>query len=248
MHTTELFFDEPRGSTRSSRKAKARHQRRTERKAPEVASLPEFQPLNQTQADLFEALKESPQVFVVGPAGTGKTYVAARHAMRQLLQGKTESIVLSRATVARRKHQLGFRPGKQDDKMADWMVPIMFGLKAECSTASIEKLRREGKIEFMPFETMRGRSIENAILILDEAQNCDIQDLKLFLTRVGENTQVIVAGDTDQVDIDDSGFETVLDMIEAHDMSAEIIEFDESDVVRSATAKEWVTAFRSLVR
>lgn len=234
------FFD----TASPSKKAQSRHDRRQERthRSTEKTREP-LKALNEAQADLIEALQESAQVFAIGPAGTGKTYIAARHAMMLLLAGAKERIVISRATVSKSKHKLGFRPGNQDEKIQDWMIPIMDGFKAEVSTATIDKLRKDGKIEFAAFETMRGRSFAGSVAILDEAQNCDLGDLRMFLTRIGESTQVIICGDLDQVDIPDSGFAAVLELIEKHNLSAEIVEFGPEDVVRSAIAKEWVLAF-----
>lgn len=243
------FLDPPTVHRRHARKAEQRKQRRTFRnERPEKAvKQHKVAPLvakNQTQSDLIEALNEADQVFAIGPAGTGKTYVAARHAMRRLLDKRTEKIAIARPTAAKKEHKLGFRPGDQNAKIADWLVPVMDGFHDEAGKATVEKLRKEGKIEFLAFETLRGRSLSNAIVWCDEAQNLDIDDLKLFLTRIGERSQVILTGDIEQTDIPNSGLEKVVDMVEEFDMSAEVIEFTEEDVVRSAVAKEWVVAFR----
>lgn len=238
------MFDAPRSTTRAGRKATARQERNQDRrkKGPDRSYAP-LEPRNDTQADYLNVLRESEQVFGIGPAGTGKTYMAARVAIRMVLDNKKEKVCVARPSVGKKKHALGFRPGNQDDKLADWMVEIMAGFKAEASASTIDAMKKAGKIEFLAFETLRGRSLPNAVVILTEAQNCDLDDLKLFLTRIGENTTVIVEGDPSQSDIPDSGLERVLDMIEDFDISADVIEFTEDDVVRSATAKAWVVAF-----
>lgn len=239
---TSPYFDAPRTS-RSSRKAAQRNERRQSKASRESHRAPPLVGLNPNQCDYIEALRESDQVFGIGPAGAGKTYIAARTAIRKILDGEKEVLMIARPTVSKKKHGQGFLPGKLDAKLAPWMIPIMTGIKAECSQGTIDRLMAEGKIEFLSFEHMRGRSLENAVVILDEAQNCDLGDLKLFLTRIGENTQVIVCGDETQTDIPDSGLSSVLDMIDDFDVPAEVIEFSEDDVVRSPIAKAWVKAF-----
>jgi len=244
------MFDLPGTSPvrRPSKKAAARHDRRQvkiDKSDAGTAELKPFEPLNATQATLFAALEHSDQVFAIGPAGTGKTYIAARKAIRKLILGQVERLIIARPTAAKAKHRLGFLPGKADDKIAPWLVPVLDGFKAEVSGATIEKMRKAGSIEFLPFEHMRGRSLSGAVVILDEAQNCDLGDLKLFLTRVGSGTQVIVCGDVDQVDIPDSGLASVLAMIEPCGISAVVVEFSDDDVVRSGIAKQWVKAFRT---
>lgn len=237
------FFEAVEAKGPTARKAQARQQRKKEK-----ASTSKATPLtarNPRQETLIQALHESPQVFAIGPAGTGKTYLASQLALRQVIDGRKERVVICRSTFTKPKHRLGFRPGNQDEKIADWLVPIMDGFRSEASPGVIDKMRQEGKIEFLAFETMRGRSIPNAVVLLDEAQNCDLDDLRMFLTRIGEGSQVVVSGDLDQIDIENSGLSTVLQMISGF-ISAEVVRFLDEDVVRSAIAKEWVAAFGHL--
>lgn len=241
----ESVFDSDGGQGRKKSKAQRRAERRANRTAQREAEakVKPVKALNASQADYLEALNSSNQVFGVGSAGTGKTFLAAHHAASLLVAEKVERIIVARPAVSKKKHQQGFQPGKSDEKIAPWMVPVMDGLRAATSPAVVERLKREGKIEFVPFEFMRGRTFYRAAVILDEAQNCDLDDLRLFLTRIGEDSHVVVCGDPDQPDIPDSGLERVLEMIEENDISAEIVEFDPEDVVRSKLAKEWVRAF-----
>lgn len=227
-----------------STKAKARANRRAAAKNIDPSVKP-LVALNAAQQDLIDSINESSQVFAIGPAGSGKTYIMARMAIKELVNGTKERIIVSRVTVTKTKHRLGFRPGTQDEKIADWMTPVLDGFHAEASKQTITKFLDEKRIEFLPFETMRGRSLSNCIMILDEAQNCDIGDLRMYLTRVGEGTKVFIAGDPDQTDIPDSGLDTILSMVEKHKITAEIIDFTEDDVVRSKIAKEWVIAFNA---
>lgn len=247
---SQFLDDAPRlKHNRVARKAAQRISRRqTKRPADQADPKHRFSPVvpkNDNQRDLIAALEENDQVFAVGPAGTGKTYLVARHAMRRLLDGRTQGICIARPTEAPKRHKLGFRPGTQNEKIADWLVPIMHAFQAEASKSTIDRLLKEGKIEFLAFETLRGRSLENRIVWCDESQNLPLADFKLFLTRIGEGSQVIITGDTEQSDIEDSGLDAILDMIEEQDLSPAIIEFDDEDVVRSETAREWVMAFRA---
>ena len=224
----QIPADDLKAATRSARKALARNARKAnkDKHSGSVGFTPE--PLvarNENQHIYLEAIDEENQVFVVGPAGVGKTYIAARKLMKKLLARELDFIAMARPSVGKAKHRLGFRPGKQDDKMEDWMVPIMKGFRAEASAHTIASLKQQGRLEFLAFETLRGRDLERCGIILDEAQNCDWTDLKLFLTRQGEGSKLIVCGDIEQVDIEDSGFEAVLNMIddEHNDIDAVIL-------------------------
>lgn len=216
---------------------------------PQSAGNPNYRPLSartETQREYIEALQESTQVFAIGPAGTGKTYIPARLAAQALKNKRIEKIYIARPTVAPKRHSQGFLPGKLEQKLAPWLVPILDAMKEEVSAATLKQWMDDKTVEFLSFEHLRGRTLRDCWVILDEAQNCTIADLKLFLTRKGEDSVYVIAGDTDQVDgeaIPDSGLAPVIDMIERFDLSPEIVEFDEEDVVRSADAKEWVKAF-----
>lgn len=181
--------------------------------------------------------------FAVGPAGTGKTYIAARVAARKLFLGLCKKIVISRVAIADKRHDLGFLPGKADQKMEPWLIPIFDGLRVELGAATLDKMRLDKRIEIVPFQHIRGRTLGNCFLILDEAQNANLKDFKSFLTRPGEHCQVAVAGDPSQSDIPDSALLDVLDMAEKHRIPMEIICFTEDDVVRSELTKAWVKAF-----
>lgn len=239
----DLFFEKPAPSAKSLRRQAAKQRRAQQQQTIQRKPL---EPLNATQADYFEALDDPnvTQIFAVGEAGTGKTYVAARFAIRRLRAGTIDRIYIARPTVSSPRHRLGFLPGSATKKLAPWLIPILDAFKEEATAREIESWIQQGKIEFVAFEHLRGRTLANCFAILDEAQNCTFGDLKLFLTRKGEDSTYVVAGDPTQVDIPDSGFDPILDMIEDQDLSPTIIEFDAVDVVRSADAKEWVTAFK----
>ena len=241
----EGYFEKPSPLSKSQRRQANRAKSRANKQA--LAPKP-LKPRNEAQHFYMELLNDPlvTQVFALGDAGTGKTYIASRIAARRLIEEKISKIFIARPTVSQKAHQLGFLPGGLKQKLAPWLVPITDALKQEMSAATLDKYMGEGKIEFVSFEHMRGRTFEDCFVILDEAQNCTLADLKLFLTRKGENSTYVIAGDTTQVDIENSGLAPIHRMILDQDLSAEIAEFDASDVVRSADAKEWVQAFHKL--
>lgn len=240
---SDAVFERP-----SSTKAQARQARRLEKANKGLAQA--VKPLvakNENQRDYIECLDEKESVLAIGPAGVGKTYIAGRKAAQRMIKGEIEKIIVSRVTVSKREHSLGFLPGNIDAKMKPWMTPIIEGIRAEVSGTTLDKWKAEGKFEIVPFEYMRGRNFENCVIILDEAQNATKDDLKLFLTRTGEDSQVIVCGDPDQTDIPNSGLTLIVDLAEQHQIM-DVIEFTEDDVVRSKFAKAWVQAFAALKR
>lgn len=233
------LFDEP---TSKSQSRKLRKEARKQKKATYQGKP--LNPLNDRQKTLFDAFDYADQIFAVGEAGTGKTYILARMALRKLLNGEYEKLILTRPTVSDPRHRLGFLPGDAKKKLGPWLIPITAAFRDEVTQAQIEKLMQEGKIEYLPFEHMRGRSLSDCVVLLDEAQNCSFSDLRLFLTRKGEDSLFLINGDPIQIDIPDSGLETILGMINYYDLSPTVVKFEAEDVVRSAAAKEWVEAFK----
>lgn len=240
----ELVFETPDKARPS--KAAARAARRAEKKkgSGHNTFAPPLLPKTDKQREYFEALWEQESIFAVGPAGSGKTYGPARIAARALLEHKIEKIIIARVTASVKKHALGFLPGKLGDKMKPWLIPILDALKAEVGSSVLEQWTQDGRLEIVSFEHMRGRTFEKAFIIFDEAQNANIADLKMFLTRIGEESQVVITGDLEQVDIRDSGLQTIIDLNRIHHGPMRLIEFSDADVVRSAFTREWVRIFR----
>lgn len=228
--------------TKAERRAQRRAAKAESQRSNHVLDL---KPRTETQGFYLRCLREDTQIFGVGPAGTGKTYLAARHAMSRLKRHEIERIIVSRPTVSPSRHRMGFLPGNAAAKQRPWLKPIFDAFKDEVTPAVLDRMTQAGQVEVCPFEHMRGLSFHNAVVILDEAQNCDLRDLKLFLTRVGENSQVVICGDLDQTDMpEDSGLRVVIDLIDRYEwIDASICEFGEDDVVRSEAAKQWVKAF-----
>lgn len=199
--------------------------------------------LNANQADYLAALRDYPQVIVIGPAGTGKTWIAATFAADLYRQGRISKIILTRPNVPCGR-SLGFFPGSLDDKFAPWASPIVEAIRERMGDAPYEIARKRGDIEMAPFEVMRGRTWKDAFVLLDEAQNTTPSEIKTFLTRVGEGCMTVINGDVSQCDLNSaSGLRTVLDLIERKQLPVPVIEFTLDDIVRSGICAMWVRAF-----
>jgi phosphate starvation-inducible protein PhoH and related proteins len=199
--------------------------------------------LNPTQADYLDALRTSPQVVVLGPAGTGKTWIAATHAADLYRSRCISKIILTRPNVPCGR-SLGFFPGSLEDKFAPWAVPVVDAIKDRIGVAAYQIALKRGDIEMVPFEVMRGRSWKDAFVLLDEAQNTTPAEIKTFLTRVGEDCTVVINGDVSQCDLNESsGLSTVLHLIRSRSLPVPVIEFGLDDIVRSGLCAMWVRAF-----
>jgi phosphate starvation-inducible PhoH-like protein len=206
-------------------------------------TLPPIKPLNPTQAAYLDALRTSPQVIVLGPAGTGKTWIAATYAADLFRNGYIDKIILTRPNVPCGR-SLGYFPGTLEDKFAPWAAPVTEAIKERIGKAAYEIALKKGDIELVPFEVMRGRSWRNAFVLLDEAQNSTPAEIKTFLTRIGEDCTVVINGDISQCDLDQaSGLSTVLCLIKSQMLSVPVIEFGHEDIVRSGVCAMWVRAF-----
>ena len=206
-------------------------------------TLPPIKALNPTQADYLDAIRKFPQVIVLGPAGTGKTWIAATHAADLFRNRRIDKIILTRPNVPCGR-SLGFFPGSLEDKFAPWAAPVAEAIKDRIGKAAYDIALKHGNIELVPFEVMRGRSWKNAFVLLDEAQNATVAEIKTFLTRVGEDCTVVINGDVSQCDLaSGSGLRTVIDLIAAQNLPVPVVEFTRSDIVRSGVCAMWVNAF-----
>jgi phosphate starvation-inducible PhoH-like protein len=206
-------------------------------------ALPPIKALNPTQAEYLAALRRHAQVVVVGPAGTGKTWIAATYAADLYRNGRVDKIILTRPNVPCGR-PLGFFPGTLEAKFAPWATPVTDAIKDRIGKAAFEIAMKHGDIELVPFEVMRGRSWRNAFVLLDEAQNTTPAEMKMFLTRLGENCTAVINGDISQCDLDaTSGLRAALDLIAANGLPVPVIEFTSADIVRSDLCAMWVKAF-----
>ena len=138
--------------------------------------------------------------FGIGPAGTGKTYLAVAAGVSMFIEGKVDKIILSRPAVEAGE-RLGFLPGTEKDKMDPYMRPLYDALNDFLPGKQLAKLMEEGRIEIAPLAFMRGRTLSNAFVVLDEAQNTTVMQMKMFLTRLGEGSRMVVTGDRTQIDL-----------------------------------------------
>ena len=199
-------------------------------------------PMNENQALYIKALKSCPQVIVTGPAGTGKTYIASTYAAQLFAKGQIDKIILTRPNVASGR-SLGFFPGSMEEKMAPWVIPFTDVLQENLG-AAYEIAVKKRQIDIVPFEVMRGRTFNNAFVILDEAQNTSPAEMKMFLTRIGDQSQVLLNGDIKQSDLKTaSGLKSIIDMIRLQKLPVDHIEFTVDDIVRSDICAMWVKAF-----
>jgi phosphate starvation-inducible PhoH-like protein len=206
-------------------------------------SPPPIRPLNANQADYLDALRSSPQVIVLGPAGTGKTWIAATHAADLYRARQVGKIILTRPNVPCGR-SLGFFPGSLEEKFAPWASPIIEAIKERIGAAAYDIALKKGDIEMAPFEVMRGRSWKDAFVLLDEAQNTTPAEIKMFLTRIGEDCTVVVNGDVSQSDLDQaSGLRVALDLVAKRRLPVPVIEFTLADIVRSGICAMWARAF-----
>ncbi len=201
-------------------------------------------PKSETQKFFFKALSSSQVVFASGPAGTGKTFIAIAWALQELLSGRKNKIVLTRPVVEAGE-SLGFLPGDLSQKLNPYLRPLYDAMEYLISPEQIHKLEEKGAIEIAPLAYMRGRSLNNSIVILDEAQNSTSLQMMMFLTRLGESSQAIVTGDPTQIDLPrsrESGLEEAMRVLDGID-SISMIRFTHVDTVRSRIVRAIVKAY-----
>jgi phosphate starvation-inducible PhoH-like protein len=243
--TSEFFEDNSASASRRPSRADARKARKTlkvEKQA--VRSPPPFKPKTPAQAEYAECIDENAVTFGVGGAGVGKTYVPSRKALQDLIAGKYEKIIITRPMVPVSGESIGFLPGGVDEKCYPWAIPIIDAFCEGASKATVEKMMKDGKIDFVPFALIRGRTFNNAFVIADESQNLTVEQFKVLITRLGEDSKIVITGDLGQTDIKGkNGLEYAIRVAEHCNLDAEIFEFEDTDVVRSKVVAEWVLAF-----
>lgn len=199
-----------------------------------------LRPQNESQRALINAIDETPLVFAAGAAGTGKTYVAVAKAVEALEAGKVGRIVLSRPAVEAGE-SLGFLPGDMEDKLSPYLRPLYDALCDRLPTKRLKALTAEGVIEIAPIAYMRGRTLNNAFVVIDEAQNCTYGQLKMLLTRLGWHSTMVVTGDPAQSDLlpGMSGLQEVAEKLEGV-ANVGVIRFEKGDVVRHPLVAEMI--------
>ncbi len=201
-------------------------------------------PRSATQAAYIQEMMKNELVFGLGPAGTGKTYLAVALAVSMMLEGKIDKIILSRPAVEAGEN-LGFLPGDLKEKVDPYLRPLYDALYEMLPAEQVDKKLALGEIEIAPLAFMRGRTLSNSFIILDEAQNTTPMQMKMFLTRLGENSRMVVNGDLSQVDLPKGTISGLRDSLETLKGIENIssVRFSAADVVRHGLVAKIVKAY-----
>lgn len=205
----------------------------------EVAPL---RPLTKAQDKYLQSIEKNTITFAIGPAGTGKTYVAGSYAANQLKEGLIEKIIITRPAVEAGE-SFGFLPGELEEKYAPFIEPFRDVLNERLGKSQVDYFLSHGKIVASPLSFMRGKTFKDCIVILDEAQNTTPEQMKMFLTRIGENCKIIVDGDLEQTDINGkNGLQDAIRRLECISTIG-LVEFSLNDIVRHGLIKEIIRAY-----
>jgi phosphate starvation-inducible PhoH-like protein len=204
-------------------------------------------PRTQGQSRYIKALKDYELVFCIGPAGTGKTYLAVANAVAALRKGKIKKIVLVRPAVEAGEH-LGFLPGDLEAKINPYLRPLLDALHDLMDYDQIRRYMGNDLIEIAPLAYMRGRTLNDAVIILDEGQNATTAQMKMFLTRMGQNARIVVTGDVTQVDLPQGTVSGLADAVERlRDVPGiGVVALDLSDIVRHPLVQAIVNAYETI--
>ena len=203
-------------------------------------------PHTQNQADYIQSLRDYDMVFCIGAAGSGKTFIAVAEALRLILMHKVNRLILTRPVVEAGE-SLGFLPGDLEDKINPYLRPLYDSMEMILPKETVKKLIESEIVEIAPLAYMRGRTLNNAVVILDEAQNTTREQMKMFLTRMGENSKIFITGDTTQVDLPKkvpSGLIHATELLKNID-DIGIIKLTAEDVVRNPLVKKIVKAYEN---
>ena len=201
-------------------------------------------PKGARQEKYIRAMQQKQVVFGIGPAGTGKTFLAVTYALSMLLSGQRNKMILTRPIVEAGEN-LGFLPGDLAQKINPYLRPLYDAIESMTSLSTIHRLEENGSIEIAPLAYMRGRSLQNAIVIVDAAQNTTIEQMQMFLTRLGEQSSAIITGDISQVDLPrhhKSGLVHAMEILQGIE-DIEFVLFDSCDVVRSRIVQQIIDAY-----
>ncbi|WAI96170.1 PhoH-like protein [Vibrio phage vB_VhaP_PG11] len=228
-----------------------RRQTREEKVTNSFKEAAPLQPLTQGQSEYIHALKHRPIIVCTGYAGTSKTYCATRVAALLLKQGAVDKLVYARPAVSASK-SLGFFKGDKVEKMKEWVAPVMDVLKLEFSFGQLEYMMKEeiGMIEGVPLETIKGRSFKDTFVLVDEAEDLTVKEIVSLLTRIGENTTLVLAGDIAQSDLSKSGLGEFLKLRSKNQKlqnAIEHIDFNEpEDIVRSDVCRDIILGLEEI--
>lgn len=234
---TQRSFPAKKSASRFDRKEQMVEQ------APTNYNFKEVQPLNYIQGEYLEAIKHNDVIFGIGSAGTGKTYIAASYAASELFHRRVSKVILTRPNVETGRG-LGFLPGTLEEKYAPYLLPFDAIFSKALGKGFYEYALKNNDIEPTPLGFLRGTTFENCIVLLDEAQNCTKEEMKMLLSRIGKNCKMIISGDTEQADIEYSGLDDAVNRLEGIS-GIEVVEFLDEDIVRSKMCKQIIMAYRN---
>ena len=199
------------------------------------------------QIKIIEAFENNDMVFAIGPAGTGKTYTGVALAVKALKDKDVKRIILTRPAVEAGEN-LGFLPGDLKEKLDPYMQPLYDSLKDMIPSEKLKKYMEDEVIQIAPLAFMRGRTLDNAFVILDEGQNTTHSQMKMFLTRMGKNAKFIITGDPGQVDLPRNAISGIKEaiLILKNTPGVGIVHLDESDVIRNKLVKKIVDAYKNI--
>ena len=215
--------------------------------APQKKHRVTLLPRNRNQENYLQKLQDDSKsiVFAIGPAGTGKTLLAVQNGIKMYQEGLVDKIIVTRPAVSV-DEDLGFLPGTLNEKMAPWTRPIFDVLGEYYQQKDIENMLYEGIIEISPLAYMRGRTFKNAYVIADEMQNATQNQMKMLLTRLGENSRMVVTGDLAQADrVRDNGLVDFCNLLKAHPRLThiEVVRFDHKDIERHDAVREVLSVY-----
>jgi phosphate starvation-inducible PhoH-like protein len=192
----------------------------------------------------LDSLSKNDIVFAVGPAGTGKTFLSVLYAVSMLKNNEAKKIILVRPVVEAGE-KLGYLPGDLKDKIDPYLIPLYDGLYEALGKETVTKMLERGSIEIAPLAYMRGRTLEDAIVILDEGQNATVLQMKMFLTRLGFQSKMIITGDITQIDLPSRNHSGLVDALNLlHDLSGvAMIQFSDRDVMRHPLVQKIVQKY-----
>lgn len=206
-----------------------------------------IKPRNQSQKEVVDCINNKDLVAIVGPAGSGKSYIAIAMAVRALNRKEVKKIILTRPAVEAGE-SLGYLPGGLKDKLDPYLRPLYDALEDMIPPPKLRELMDSNVIEIAPLAYMRGRTLSNAFIILDEAQNTTLTQLKMFLTRMGERSKVVITGDLSQIDLpkwSPSGFADCIDILSTVD-GASVIKTKDKEIIRHPLIRHILKSFEAL--
>ena len=209
-----------------------------------IGAVKKIYPRTQHQAEYINLLQTKDMVFCTGSAGSGKTFLAVAEALRLVMSHKKSKLIITRPVVEAGE-SLGFLPGDLEQKINPYLRPLRDAMETIITPETVKKLTEAGIIEVAPLAYMRGRTLNNAVIILDEAQNTTVSQMKMFLTRMGENSKVFITGDTTQVDLPKKQVSGLMHSISILYKIEDIgfMELTAEDVVRNRLVKKIVRAY-----